>query len=164
MNDTKKVMSNSKHFSETLQAMGYVLVSGGTDNHLMLVNLKKSKSIDGARVERVLELANLTTNKNTVPGDVSAMTPGGMRMGTPALTSRGLTEQDFTKIAEFFDRGVGIALKVKEKTGKKLADFKKHLANGADAEPELVALANEVSEFAQTFPTAGYTEESMKFR
>lgn len=66
-------------------------------------------------------------NKNTVPGDVSAMTPGGMRMGSPALTSRGLTTEDFTKVAEFFDRGVTISLNIKEKTGKKLADFKKHL-------------------------------------
>ncbi len=57
----------------------------------MLVNLKKSRNscgIDGARVERVMELAGLAANKNTVPGDVSAMVPGGIRMGTPALTSR----------------------------------------------------------------------------
>ena len=50
------------------------------------------------RVERVLELANMATNKNTVPGDVSAMTPGGIRMGAPALTTRGFTEDDFEKV------------------------------------------------------------------
>jgi glycine hydroxymethyltransferase len=85
-------------FASKLTAMGYSLVSGGTDNHLVLVDLKKSKDIDGARVERVLELARIATNKNTVPGDVSAMTPGGIRMGTPALTSRGFDEADFTKV------------------------------------------------------------------
>ena len=74
--------------ADTLISLGYDLVGGGTDNHLVLVNLKKSKGIDGARVERVMELAGLAANKNTVPGDVSAMTPGGIRMGTPALTSR----------------------------------------------------------------------------
>ena len=56
---------------------------------MVLVNVKKSRAgLDGARVERVAELANLVVNKNTVPGDVSAMTPGGIRMGSPALTTR----------------------------------------------------------------------------
>ena len=98
--------------------------AGGTDNHLVLVDLKKSRGIDGARVERVLECVNIATNKNTVPGDVSAMTPSGIRMGTPALTTRGFTEADFDKVAEFFDRGVTISQQVKESTGKKLKDFK----------------------------------------
>jgi len=91
----KQVLKNCKHFADTLMKLGYTLVSGGTDNHLLLVNLKKSRNIDGARVERVMELANLAANKNTIPGDVSAMVPGGVRMGTPALTSRGFTEEDF---------------------------------------------------------------------
>jgi glycine hydroxymethyltransferase len=83
-----QVLKNCAHFAKCLQSKGYDLVGGGTDNHLVLVNLKKSRDIDGARVERVMELANLAANKNTIPGDVSAMTPGGIRMGTPALTSR----------------------------------------------------------------------------
>lgn len=89
----KQVLSNSKHFAGALIKKGYSLVGGGTDNHLVLVNLKKSaasagKGVDGAKVERVMELANLAANKNTVPGDVSALAPGGIRMGTPALTTR----------------------------------------------------------------------------
>lgn len=84
-----QVLKNCKAFADALLAKGYTLVGGGTDNHLVLVNLKKSRNgMDGARVERVMELANLAANKNTIPGDVSAMTPGGIRMGTPALTSR----------------------------------------------------------------------------
>lgn len=83
-----QVVKNCQRFAEVLLAKGYSLVGGGTDNHLVLINLKKSKNIDGARVERVMELAHIAANKNTVPGDVSAMTPGGIRMGTPALTSR----------------------------------------------------------------------------
>ncbi|KAK1397749.1 hypothetical protein POM88_007612 [Heracleum sosnowskyi] len=70
---------------------GYELVSGGTDNHLVLVNLKP-KGIDGSRVEKVLEAVHIAANKNTVPGDVYAMVPGGIRMGTPALTSRGFKD------------------------------------------------------------------------
>ena len=111
----------------------------------------------------MLELANISTNKNTVPGDVSALQPGGIRMGAPALTSRGLTEADFAQVATFFDRGVELTLKIKAKTGKKLADFKAHLADGAAAEPELVALADDVTAFAQQFPTVGFEESSMKF-
>lgn len=59
---------------------GYELVSGGTENHLVLVNLKP-KGIDGSRVEKVMEAVHIAANKNTVPGDVSAMVPGGIRMG-----------------------------------------------------------------------------------
>jgi len=54
--------------------------------------------VDGARVERVMELANMAANKNTVPGDKSALTPGGIRIGCPALTSRGFTEEDFEQV------------------------------------------------------------------
>ena len=75
----------------------------GTENHLCLVDLRP-KGVDGSRVERVLELAHIAANKNTVPGDKSALVPGGLRMGAPALTSRGFTESDFEKVAEFVDR------------------------------------------------------------
>ena len=159
----KQVMSNSAHFADALQGMGYELVSGGTSNHLVLVNLKKSKSIDGARVERVLELANIATNKNTVPGDVSALTPGGIRMGAPALTSRGLDEASFAKVAEFFDRAVTIAINTKAAVGPKIKDFRAHFAAGAEADPELVKLRDDVTAFAQQFPTVGFEEDTMVF-
>merc|ERR1712070_302421 len=142
---------------------GYELVSGGTSNHLVLVDLKKSRKIDGARVERVLELANMATNKNTVPGDVSAMTPGGIRMGAPALTSRDFKEADFVEVARFFDRGVTIASQLKEKTGKKLKDFKAALEPGAEPVSELVQLREDVISFAQQFPTVGFDESTMRF-
>jgi glycine hydroxymethyltransferase len=75
---------------------GYHLVGGGTDNHLVLVDVKKSRGVDGARVERVLELVNISVNKNTVPGDTSAMMPGGIRMGAPAMTTRCPTPSSFS--------------------------------------------------------------------
>lgn len=158
-----QVMKNSAALAKALMSKGYVLVSGGTENHLVLVDLKQSKAIDGARVERVLELANITTNKNTVPGDTSALTPSGIRLGAPALTSRGFTEKDFEKVAEFFDRGVALTVDIKAKTGKKLADFKAHLAGGASAEPALEALAQDVADWASTFPTVGFDEASMRY-
>ncbi len=84
-------------------SLGYTLVSGGTDNHLILVDLKPS-GVDGARVQSVLDLASITLNKNSVPGDKSAIIPGGVRIGTPALTTRGFKEDDFVRVADFLDR------------------------------------------------------------
>lgn len=75
----------------------------------MLVDLR-GKGVDGSRVERVLELAHIAANKNTVPGDKSALVPGGLRMGSPALTSRGFTEEDFKQVARFVDRSAVIPI------------------------------------------------------
>ena len=151
------MVKNSKALAEALIKRGYHLVGGGTDNHLVLVDMKKSRDgIDGARVERVMELANVAVNKNTIPGDVSAMTPGGIRMGAPALTSRGFDEKDFEQVAEFFDRGVAIAEAIRKQTGTKIKDFKSALDNGAGPFPELVKLNKDVTDFARTFPTIGF--------
>merc|ERR1719453_2598143 len=119
-----QVLSNSQAFAKAMTDKGYSLVSGGTENHLMLVDLKPA-GIDGARVESVLEMAQIAINKNTVPGDKSALIPGGIRVGTPALTSRGFEEAHFEDVAEYIHRGVGIAKEINASTaGKKLKDFK----------------------------------------
>lgn len=157
----EQVMANSAALADALASRGYDMVGGGTENHLVLVDLKKSRGIDGARVERVLELAGIACNKNTVPGDVSAMTPSGMRMGAPALTTRGLTEEDFVKVAEFFDRAVEVSLKVKSDTGKKLKDFKEALADGPGAYTEIADLRKDVTAFCRQFPTVGFEESSL---
>lgn len=161
----KQVLKNCARLADELNALGYKLVSGGTDNHLVLIDVKASKGIDGARVERVLELACIATNKNTVPGDTSALMPGGIRMGTPALTSRGFAENDFAKVAHFFDRAVKIALKLKNtEQGKKLKGFRDLCMQGPTVDADLVELRREVSEFACSFPTVGFDEEDMKFK
>ena len=134
---------------------GHTLVTGGTDNHLVLVDLR-SKGIDGARVERVMELARMASNKNTVPGDKSALVPSGIRMGTPALTSRGFEEADFEQVAEFFDRAVQVATQIKsEMPTKKLKDFLAALPD-ENANADVLALRNDVKEFALGFPTVGF--------
>ena len=92
-----QVLANAAAFAAALQKGGFTLVSGGTDNHLVLVDLRP-QGMDGARVERVCELAGLSLNKNTVPGDKSALIPSGIRMGAPALSSRGLDEKDFAAV------------------------------------------------------------------
>ena len=160
----KQVLKNCSRLADELQKRGYSLVSGGTDNHLVLVDLKTSRGIDGARVERILEMACIATNKNTIPGDTSALTPGGIRMGTPALTSRGFKEEDFAKVAEYFDRAVAIAVKLKgTEEGKKLKSFKAMCAVGPSVDPELQQLRHEVMDFACSFPTVGFNEDEMEF-
>ena len=76
----EQTLRNAKIMAEELVARGYSVVSGGTDVHLVLVDLRP-KNTDGARVEKVLDLAHITANKNTVPGDKSAMKPSGLRLG-----------------------------------------------------------------------------------
>jgi glycine hydroxymethyltransferase len=134
---------------------GYDLVSGGTDNHLVLVDLK-NKGVDGARVERVMELARMAANKNTVPGDKSALVPSGMRMGTPALTTRGFDEQNFVRVAQLFDESVKIAAEIKGSLkSRKVKDFLAALPD-ENANADILALRKEVVEFASAFPTVGY--------
>ncbi|XP_078177823.1 serine hydroxymethyltransferase, mitochondrial isoform X1 [Carex rostrata] len=149
---------------QRLTTKGYELVSGGTDNHLVLVNLK-NKGIDGSRVEKVMEMVHIAANKNTVPGDVSAMVPGGIRMGTPALTSRGFLEDDFAKVADFFDAAVGLAVSIKGQTqGTKLKDFLATIESSETIQSEIKKLRHEVEEYAKQFPTIGFEKETMKYK
>jgi glycine hydroxymethyltransferase len=162
----RMVLDNAKALAERLGnakeqgGLGYNIVSGGTDNHLVLVDLK-DKGIDGARVERILELVGVASNKNTVPGDKSAMKPGGLRMGTPAMTTRGFKPRDFRRVADIVDRAVSIARKVDkeakqqaESTGRKnpgsLNAFREHLKEGEDF-TDIVQLRQEVENWVNTF-------------
>ncbi|ETW05205.1 hypothetical protein H310_04194 [Aphanomyces invadans] len=160
----KQVLANSKALAQRLLDIGYKLVSNGTDNHLSLVNLKSSKGIDGARVEFLLEEVNIVINKNTVPGDKSALVPGGMRLGAPALTSRGLTEEDFVTVANLINEGVDLSVSInKAVEGKKLQDFKNYVKNGGH-KAEIQALEEKVATFMRSFPTVGFEETSMVYK
>ena len=92
----EQVLSNCSKFAQRLLEKGYELVSGGIENHLVLVNLR-NKGIDCSRMEKVLESVHIAANKNAIPGDVSAMVPGGIRMGTPALTFRDFCQGRFLR-------------------------------------------------------------------
>mmetsp|Transcript_9451 Transcript_9451/g.16232 ORF Transcript_9451/g.16232 Transcript_9451/m.16232 type:complete len:525 (-) Transcript_9451:458-2032(-) len=157
----EQVLKNSTAMANELTKRGYKLVSGGTDNHLCLVDLRP-KGVDGSRVERVMELCHMAANKNTVPGDVSALVPGGVRMGTPALTTRGFTEKDFEQVVEFVDESVQIAQMISKQVGPKLKDFK--AAVDTQTFPEIEALKLRVEEFAKTFPTIGFEKSSMRYK
>ncbi len=99
-----QVVKNAKILGDKLMSYGFRIVSGGTDNHLLLVDLS-NKSITGKDAERVLEDAGITVNKNAVPFDTqSRFVTGGIRIGTPAVTTRGLKESEMEKIAEWIGR------------------------------------------------------------
>lgn len=102
----KQIVKNAKRLADGLTAKGYDLVTGGTDNHLLLVDLT-NKGIKGKEAETALGLAGITVNKNTVPFDPRPpFDPSGIRLGTPALTTRGLKESEMEQVAEWIDQAL----------------------------------------------------------
>merc|ERR1712031_39585 len=146
----KNVIVNSKALAETLMAKGHKLASDGTDNHLILWDLRPH-GLTGGKVEKVCEAASISLNRNAVHGDASALSPGGVRIGAPAMTTRGCGVEDFKKIALFLDRCCQIALAIQAEKGKKLKDFEEGLDKNAD----IVALRKEVEEWTSGFGYPG---------
>lgn len=102
-----QIVKNAKVLAEEMQKRGFLLVTGGTSNHLILADVYKSFGVDGKVVERALDKIGLTLNANAVPDDPLPMfTPSGIRLGTPALTTRGLSEGHMAKIAEWMKRAI----------------------------------------------------------
>jgi len=146
----KQVIANAKALAQALIDKGHDLQTGGTDNHLMLWSLRKY-DLTGSKVEKTCEKAGITVNKNMVVGDTSALAPSGIRLGTPALTSRGFTEADMVQVANFLDEAVKITIQIQSKTGKKLEDFIPALNNY----PEIHSLKERVENFSKKFPMPG---------
>ena len=154
-----QIKKNAKALAEAMMAKGYKLCTDGTDNHLILWDVRPL-GLTGSKIEKVCDLINISLNKNTVHGDRSAQSPGGVRIGTPALTTRGLKEADFVKVADFLDRAVKISLDVQKTSGKKLKDFVAALPSNKD----IPVLAKEVATFATSFPMPGFDTETMKYK
>eukprot|EP00559_Dactyliosolen_fragilissimus_P001102 CAMPEP_0184861738 /NCGR_PEP_ID=MMETSP0580-20130426/6343_1 /TAXON_ID=1118495 /ORGANISM="Dactyliosolen fragilissimus" /LENGTH=467 /DNA_ID=CAMNT_0027359331 /DNA_START=243 /DNA_END=1647 /DNA_ORIENTATION=+ len=154
----QQVRLNAKALGQKLVELGYTLATGGTENHLVLWDLKPQK-ITGSKFEKVCDAVCITLNKNCVPGDRSAVTPGGVRIGAPALTTRKMIEKDFEQIALFLSEALNIALQIQEKSGPKLKDFVALLEGNADLE----ALKKRVNEFATSFPMPGFDPAQMKY-
>ncbi len=155
----KQVRANAAALGNKLKELGYTLATGGTENHLVLWDLKPQK-ITGSKFEKTCDAVAITLNKNCVPGDRSAVTPGGVRIGAPALTTRKMVESDFEQIALFLHEALSIALKIQEKSGPKLVDFVKLL----DADEEIKGLRKRVNEFAASFPMPGFDPKEMKYK
>merc|ERR1719453_1611878 len=150
----QQVKANAAALCKFLSGKGYKLATNGTENHLMLWDLRPL-GLTGNKVEKVLELMHITLNKNAVHGDVSAMAPGGVRIGAPAMTSRGLKEADFEQIGEFLHQGLQIALEIQSKSGKKLVDFLKMLNEGEYKE-KVAALKKDVETWSGKFFMPGH--------
>lgn len=152
----KQVVKNAQRLSDGLIKRGYNIATGGTDIHLVLVDLR-NQQITGARGEYILEEISIAGNKNTVPGDKSALNPSGIRLGTPALTTRGLVESDIDIVVDYIDRGFKLSKEIAAVSGPKLVDFKTacHSEQFAGA---ITTLRNEVETFATRFPLPGTAE------
>lgn len=151
-----QVVANCRALANRLVELGYKLVSGGSDNHLVLVDLRPS-GIDGARTEKILDLASITLNKNSVPGDKSALVPGGIRIGSPAMTTRGLGEKEFALIADLIHEGVQISLEAKSlASGSKLQDFMNLvLSPEFPLQDKVTELRKKVEALATRYPIPG---------
>jgi glycine hydroxymethyltransferase len=127
----QQILKNSKRLADEMMKRGFKLVTNGTDNHLILADVKTSFDLDGAEVEEVLDRVGLTLNKNVIPDDpLPPFRPSGIRLGTPAITTRGLKEGDMETVAEW------MLLAIKNRKDEKI----------------LNKLSNEVREFCLQFP------------
>lgn len=121
-----QVVKNAKKLAEELSEKGFKLVTGGTKNHLILVDVYSSFGIDGKTAERAMDKIGLTLNANSIPNDKLPMfTPSGIRLGTPAITSRGMKEEQMERIAEWMRFAIENRDNPKElaKVKKEVADF-----------------------------------------
>jgi len=141
-----QVKKNAKTMAEEFMKKGYKVCTNGTDNHLVLIDLNPQK-ITGSKIEKICEYVDISINKNSVASDKSALSPCGIRLGTSALTSRGLKEDDFIKVVEFIDNIINIALEIQKESGAKLVDFIKTM----ETNTELINIKNNINNFANNF-------------
>lgn len=147
----QQVKKNATALAGALMKRRCKLVTSGTDNHLMLWDLRPL-GLTGNRYEKVCELCHITLNKNAVFGDSSAQAPGGVRLGVPAMTSRGCKEEHMDMIAEFLVKAAQIAQKIMGEKPKLQRDFVHRLENCS----EVAELRCSVEKFATSFEMPGF--------
>ncbi|RXH75864.1 hypothetical protein DVH24_042651 [Malus domestica] len=147
----QQVKKNAQALANALLRRKCRLVTGGTDNHLLLWDLT-AVGLTGKNYEKVCEMCHITLNKTAIFGDNGAFSPGGVRIGTPAMTTRGCVESDFETIADFLLRAAQITVCIQREYGKFQKDFIKGLHNNKD----IVELRNRVETFAYQFEMPGY--------
>jgi glycine hydroxymethyltransferase len=160
-----QVKANAKALAAALTARGYAMATGGTDNHLVLWNLRPL-NVTGAKMQSLCDEVSITLNKNSIVGDRSAISPGGVRVGTPALTTRGFKETDFERVAEFLHRAAAMAVEIQavaSAEGRKgmLADFVQAMKARKD---DIAALKKDVNTFAASFPMPGWDVSTMRYQ
>ena len=145
-----EVVKNCRAMAEELVKLGNKLATGGTDNHLLLWDLRPF-GLSGNKLEKVCDAVGISLNRNTLHGDKSALAPGGVRIGSPAMTTRGCSEEDFRTIARHLNEAAQIAVAIQEKHGKKLVDFVK----GLEDNQAVADLKSRVEQFASSFSFPG---------
>jgi len=154
----RQVIDNAKTLGAYLVERGYKLQTDGTDNHLVLWDLRPL-GLTGSKVEKVCDLLGITINKNAVSGDASAQTPGGIRLGTSAITSRNMVEEDVKIVAEFLHRAVQLSLVLQKEAGSKLLkDFVRVATTESEGKvgAKMVKdLRRDVVAFARQWPLPG---------
>ena len=141
-----QVRKNAKVLANELIKLGYKLVTNGTDNHLILWDLRPV-GITGSKMEKLCDLCNITLNKNSIHGDTSAISPGGVRIGTCALTTRGFLESDFITVAKYLDNAVKLCIQIQSVSGKKINDF----IYEAEKNKDVVLLREDINKFSDCF-------------
>lgn len=114
---SKQVIKNAQALCESLKAKGEIFITNGTENHLLMWDVRPH-DLTGSKVDKVLDKVHITTNKNSLVGDKSAINPGGVRLGTPAVTTRGYKEDEMEIIADFLVRAIAIAKRIQGQVGK----------------------------------------------
>lgn len=144
----KQVRVNARTLAKALESRDFKIVTGGTDNHLMLVDLR-NKGISGGKAEKILEFVGISVNKNTIPGDVSALNPSGIRIGTPAITTRGLKDTDMLYLAEIIDGIIKVGSQIQtENNPKTIKEFTQYF----DKYSELEHFRQTISNWMMKFP------------
>merc|ERR1712012_1105857 len=147
---SQQVIDNAKILADVLMSKGYKLATDGTDNHLVLWDLRP-QGLTGSKLEKICDAVSITLNRNAVNGDSSALSPGGVRIGLPAMTTRGCKVEESKQMAEFLDRCCKVAMKIQESHGKKLKDFETGIPGNAD----IAALKSEVEMWSSKFGYPG---------
>ncbi|MFN8367009.1 MAG: serine hydroxymethyltransferase [Candidatus Kapaibacterium sp.] len=149
---TEQVIRNAKALADALVAKGFNIVSGGTDNHLMLVDLR-NKNVTGKQAENALDASGITCNKNSVPYDTqSPLVTSGIRLGTAAMTTRGMKENEMRQIAEFIDeviRNIDSA-DIHKRVKHDVADFCRHFPLYAEYDNTFDDVAQKIEDAAKT--------------
>ncbi|RZC58075.1 hypothetical protein C5167_005383 [Papaver somniferum] len=151
-NCQKQILKNARRLAKALEDLGYGIVTGGTDNHLVVVNIG-TKGIDAQTVLKVMEAVCISAGRHTRPDTIT--------MGSLALTSRGFIEEHFAMVADFIDQAVSLALKIRNSCGSVVDDALMTilLKKNKEVEKQIQALKGTILQYASKFPQVGNNEQ-----